>query len=180
MRRKRRRGGAPGGAGALGAMLLLLASLTVCLARAAPQPEPEVTAGGGGPEAPTNPAPAPASDPASVPETASDAPDAPLPIPSALRVVSSSRDSIRLRWNYTSLSGRRVAGFRIFYLHHQSYKDVKTIGTSGGESPLPPSSPEALASNSVHYYELTGLGEGLKYQSFYCLQLNNLGSLVLG
>ncbi len=81
-----------------------------------------------------------------------------FPAPSDLRVMTATRHSIKLRWRYTSSPGGRLAGFRIFYFHHQSYEDVKTVGTADTAKSAKGSDKESKA-EMQHFYELTGLGE---------------------
>ena len=88
----------------------------------------------------------------------------PPPPPSGLKVLSATRTSIRLRWNYTTSVQGRLAGFRIFYFHHQSYEDVKTVGTEdtkGGKGKHRHKNQQEQdeGGQMQHYYELTGLGE---------------------
>ncbi len=101
--------------------------------------------------------------------SSSPSPPTSFPVPSALKVLAATRHSIRLQWNYTSNPGGRLAGFRIFYFHHQSYEDVKTIRTpdtaaKSGTGPTQKGPSKMMDSGQgkrdvVHYYELTGLGK---------------------
>ncbi len=93
-----------------------------------------------------------------------------FPSPDGLRVVNATKDSILLRWNYTTAAGDLLTGFRIHYFH-EPYEDVKTIGTKSTMVSGSSSGGDENSKEKTHFYELSGLGRLRK--RFYIISLLN-------